>query len=42
MEATAAVRMPAERLPGLRPAGRVRRRASTTIRGPRYLPVRTG
>ena len=42
LEATTAVRMLAERLPGLRPAGRVRRRASTTIRGPRYLPVRAG
>ena len=42
MESTIAVRMLAERLPGLRLAGRARRRASTTIRGPRYLPVRAG
>jgi cytochrome P450 len=42
MEATTAVRQLAVRLPGLRLAGRVRRRVSTTIRGPRYLPVRSG
>ncbi len=39
LEATVAVRRLAERLPGLRRAGAVRRRNATLIRGPLVLPV---
>jgi cytochrome P450 len=39
LEATLAFAMLAERLPGLRRAGPVRRRNATTIRGPLRLPV---
>jgi P450-derived glycosyltransferase activator len=39
LEATAALRMLAERMPGLRRAGPARRRPSRTIRGPISLPV---
>jgi P450-derived glycosyltransferase activator len=39
LEATTALRVLAERMPGLRRAGTVRRRNSTTIRGPIRLPV---
>ena len=39
LEATIALRMLAERMPGLRPAGRVKRRNANTIRGPIHLPV---
>ncbi|WP_040479874.1 cytochrome P450 [Longispora albida] len=41
-EAATAIRVLAERLPGLRLAGRVQRRLTTTIRGPLSLPVRAG
>lgn len=41
LEATVALRMLAERMPGLRRAGAVRRRSSNTIRGPLRLPVRS-
>jgi cytochrome P450 len=40
LEATIAFRALAERMPGLRSAGRVKRRNATTIRGPLRLPVR--
>jgi P450-derived glycosyltransferase activator len=40
LEATTALRRLAQRMPGLRPAGPVRRRNATTIRGPLRLPVR--
>jgi cytochrome P450 len=40
LEATVALRMLAERMPGLSLAGPVRRRNATTIRGPLRLPVR--
>jgi cytochrome P450 len=39
LEATIALRMLAERMPGLALAGRVKRRNATTIRGPVRLPV---
>ena len=39
LEATIAFAALADRMPGLRQAGRVVRRPSTTIRGPRVLPV---
>jgi P450-derived glycosyltransferase activator len=42
LEAQVALAALVERMPGLRPAGRVTMRRSTTIRGPRHLPVRTG
>jgi cytochrome P450 len=42
LEATIAFRMLAERMPGLRRAGAVRRRNATIIRGPLRLPVRAG
>jgi cytochrome P450 len=42
LEATLAFAMLAERLPGLRRAGPVRRRNATTIRGPLRLPVTVG
>src|SRR5262249_44329143 len=42
LEATIALRMLAERMPGLSCAGAVRRRNTTTIRGPARLPVSTG
>jgi len=42
LEATTALRMLAERMPGLSRAGTVRRRNTTTIRGPARLPVSTG
>ncbi|MFC6344860.1 cytochrome P450, partial [Nocardioides hankookensis] len=42
LEATVALRMLAERMPGLRRAGAVRRRNSTLIRGPLSLPVTRG
>ncbi|GAA1789209.1 cytochrome P450 [Luedemannella flava] len=41
LEATIALRVLAERMPGLRRAGAVRRRTSNTIRGPLRLPVRS-
>jgi len=40
LEATIALRTLAERMPGLRRAGRVRRRSSSLIRGPIRLPAR--
>ncbi|GAA1768295.1 cytochrome P450 [Luedemannella helvata] len=40
LEAVIALRALAQRRPDLRRAGRIRRRASTTIRGPLRLPVR--
>jgi P450-derived glycosyltransferase activator len=40
LEATVTLQMLAQRMPGLRRAGAVRRRNSTTIRGPISLPVR--
>jgi P450-derived glycosyltransferase activator len=40
LEATVALQLLAERMPGLRRAGATRRRTSTTIRGPIRLPVR--
>jgi P450-derived glycosyltransferase activator len=42
LEATIALRMLAERMPGLALAGPVRRRNTTTIRGPLHLPVTAG
>jgi P450-derived glycosyltransferase activator len=42
LEATTAVQMLAERMPGLSRAGDVVRRNATTIRGPIRLPVRVG
>ena len=42
LEATVALRLLAERMPGLRRAGAVRRRNATLIRGPLSLPVRAG
>ena len=39
LEATIAFRMLAERMPGLRRVGRVKRRNATVIRGPRRVPV---
>jgi P450-derived glycosyltransferase activator len=41
LEATTALRCLAERMPGLRRGGEVRRRNASTIRGPIHLPVRT-
>lgn len=41
LEATIALEALAERMPGLRMNGPVRRRTATTIRGPRSLPVTT-
>ena len=40
LEAIIALRRLAERLPGLRPAGPVRRRTSSLVRGPIHLPVK--
>ena len=42
LEATIALRMLAERMPGLTRAGAIRRRNATTIRGPIQVPVKTG
>ncbi len=42
LEATIALRMLAERMPDLALAGPVRRRKTTTIRGPLHLPVTAG
>jgi cytochrome P450 len=42
LEASIAVRMLAERMPGLAQAGPVRRRGGTLIRGPLHLPVTAG
>ncbi len=42
LEATIALQMLAERMPGLSRTGTVRRRNTTTIRGPARLPVSTG
>lgn len=42
LEATIMLAMLAERMPGLTPAGPVRLRNTTTIRGPLHLPVSTG
>jgi cytochrome P450 len=42
LEITTALRCLAERMPGLRRAGEVRRRNASTIRGPIHLPVRAG
>jgi hypothetical protein len=42
LEATVALRMLAERMPGLSLAGPVRRRKTTLIRGPLRLPVAAG
>jgi hypothetical protein len=42
MEAIIALRRLAERMPGLRPAGPVRRRTSSVVRGPIRFPVRSG
>ena len=42
LEATIALRMLAERMPGLTLAGAIRRRNTTTIRGPIQVPVTAG
>jgi P450-derived glycosyltransferase activator len=42
LEATIALRMLAERLPGLTRAGAIRRRNATTIRGPIRIPAKAG
>ncbi len=42
LEATIALQKLAERMPGLRRAGRLRRRTSSVVRGPISLPVRCG
>jgi P450-derived glycosyltransferase activator len=42
LEATIALQKLAERMPGLRRAGRLRRRTSSVVRGPISLPVRAG
>jgi cytochrome P450 len=42
LEATVALQRLAERMPGLRRAGAIRRRSSGLIRGPIHLPVRAG
>jgi cytochrome P450 len=42
LEAEVALRRLAERMPHLRRAGPLRRRASGIVRGPIHLPVRTG
>jgi cytochrome P450 len=42
LEATVAVRMLAERMPGLQRTGPVQRRNSTLIRGPLHVPVSAG
>ena len=42
LEAIVALQMLAERMPDLALAGRVRRRNTTTIRGPLHLPVTAG
>lgn len=42
LEASIALRLLAERMPDLTLAGRMRRRPSTSIRGPLHLPVRAG
>ena len=42
LEATIALRMLAERMPGLARAGTVKRRNATTIRGPLRVPVAAG
>jgi P450-derived glycosyltransferase activator len=42
LEATVALRLLAERMPGLRRAGATKRRNSNTIRGPIHLPVSVG
>jgi cytochrome P450 len=42
LEGTVALRMLAERMPGLRRAGAVRMRAMPLVRGPLSLPLRTG
>jgi P450-derived glycosyltransferase activator len=42
LEATMALQLLAERMPGLRLAGAVRRRNATTVRGPIRLPVAAG
>ena len=42
LEATIALRMLAERMPGLSQAGPVRRRSTSTIRGPARLPLTSG
>ena len=42
MEAQIALRRLAERMPGLRKAGTLRRRTSSIVRGPIRLPVRSG
>jgi len=42
LEATIALQLLAERMPGLGRAGSVRRRNATTVRGPIRLPVTAG
>jgi cytochrome P450 len=42
LEATIALRMLAERMPRLARAGAIRRRNTTTIRGPIHVPVKAG
>ena len=42
LEAQIAIQLLAERMPGLARAGAVRRRNSSTIRGPLHMPVRAG
>ena len=42
LEATIALRMLAERMPGLSQAGPIRRRSTSTIRGPARLPLTSG
>jgi len=39
LEATVALRMLAERMPGLRRVGKVKRRNATIIRGPIHVPL---
>jgi P450-derived glycosyltransferase activator len=42
LEATVALQRLAERMPGLRRAGAVRRRTSSVVRGPKRFPVQSG
>jgi cytochrome P450 len=42
MEGEVALEMLAERMPDLRPAGRIRPRVATVLRGPQRFPVRVG
>jgi len=42
MEGEVALEMLAQRMPRLRPAGRIVPRVATVLRGPRQFPVRAG